>query len=454
MTTYRFPDGFLWAAAAAACQIEGAPFADGAGPSIQHRYAQTPGVVPAGQSEIVAADHYHRFREDVSIMGDLGLQAYQFSVSWSRVFPEGTGSLNDAGLDFYDRLTDALVAAGIAPVPILYVWDLPGVLQDRGGWANRDCAGWFADYASAVIDRLGDRATHWLTICEPWSIIQDYLQGGSAHTGQDLYAAARATHHLLLGHGRAVEAFRASDATGEIGTPSTPAFDLHPASDSEEDAAAVDRARGHYMNMFFDPVLKGEYPVAAVEPFGEAWPQIHEGDMATISTPVDFVGVTYYAGIAVGDGRDAEASKKANWMLGSVAEHLLDIHLVPQPGPPPNGSWLYNPDGVVNVLTWLSERYGDHPVYITENGTTVAEVDDVAKIEYIRDHLIAAHRAIAEGIDLRGWFVWAVMDTWEFSRGFQPYGLIKIDHGTLKRTVRSSGYWYRDVISANAVEGP
>jgi beta-glucosidase len=455
MTTYRFPDGFMWAAATCACSVEGAPLEDGASATIQHRFAKTPGSLRNGQSEEVTADHYHRFREDVALMAEIGLKAYQFTVSWARVIPDGTGQVNQAGLRFYDELVDELIEAGIAPVPILYCWDLPGVLQDRGGWANRDCTKWFADYASVVFDRLGDRATHWLTIVEPWSIVRDHLTGRDAPGVRDIFQAARALHHLMLGHGKAVQAFRASDAVGEIGSPSSPAFALEPASASPADIAATERMRSFSMELFFDPFMRGEYPMEMVEMFGEAWPDIPDGDMATISTPVDFLGVTYYTGIAVADGHRGpdEPTTSMDWLVGPLGE-LLDVHVVAEPAPPPKGSWYHHPEGLANVLAWVSERYGNPPVQITENGMTAHEVDDSERIEFIRDHLIVAHRLIGEGIDLRGWHVFALLDTWEFTRGFQPYGLIKIDYETLERTIRKSGYWYRDVMVANGFDMP
>jgi beta-glucosidase len=259
----------------------------------------------------------------------------------------------------------------------------------------------------------------------------------------------------MLGHGQSVQAFRASEATGEIGSPSTPAFDIHPASTSEADELAAKRVRAYDMDLYFDPFLRGEYPSEIVDRFGAAWPTIQDGDMATISSPVDFVGVTYYVGVGIGDGpADRDAQGEMRWLLPPVLSRLLDAHVVSTPGPEPRGTWMYNPRGVFNVLSWLRERHGNPPVHITENGTTVAGVEDTERIEYIRDHLIAAHKAIDAGIDLRGWFVWAVMDTWEFGRGFQPYGLIQVDYETLARTPRNSASWYRDVIAVNGFDAP
>src|SRR5262245_25388483 len=301
MRTYRFPAGFVWGAATSAYQIEGSPLADGASPSIQHRYAHTPGNTHQGQTGDLAADHYHRWPQDITLMQQLRLRHYQYSIAWPRILPQGTGPVNRAGLDFYDRLTDGLCAAGVTPTPILHVWDLPGVLQDRGGWANRDCAEWFAEFAAVVFELIGDRASHWFTICEPLSIAHfGHIAGEIAPAMRDVYAGLRAAHHVLLAHGRAVQAFRASGATGQIGT-STIVMDVQPASDRQADRAAAERASAYLNELFLDPVMLGAYPAELVERFGEAWPPVLGGDLEVISSPIDFLGVTYYLGLNVAD---------------------------------------------------------------------------------------------------------------------------------------------------------
>jgi beta-glucosidase len=452
----------VWGAGTSACQIEGSPLSDGASETIQHRYAHTPGMVPDGQTDDVTADHYRRYREDCAIMGSLGLGAYQFSVSWARVLPEGMGRVNQKGLDFYDSLVDELVANGVAPAPVLYVWDLPGVLQDRGGWANRDCVEWFADYAAVVFDRLGDRATLWLTIIEPWSIAHaGNIAGMGAPSIKDIYTGARVLHHLMLGHGRAVQAFRASDAIGLIGSPSTPVMDVQPATESAADVAAAERVRSYVLGAYLDPFMLGTYPPDVVEMFGEAWPEVRDGDLTIISEPVDYLGVTYYMGFAVADGPSdrADGPVRRDWILGPMAR-LLDAHVEWDPGPPPKGSWEYHPAGIENLLVWLSERYDRPPIYVTENGVPLSDtvsddgrVDDPERIEYLTDHFAAGHRAIERGVDLRGWFVWSMIDTWEFGAGFrQRYGLVYVDYETQRRIVKSSGYWYRDVMAANGFD--
>jgi beta-glucosidase len=463
VTQYQFPEGFLWGAATSAYQIEGSPLTDGAGPSILHRFAHTPGNTFNGDTGDIAADHYRRVEEDVAIMRDLGLQTYQFSVAWPRVIPDGTGTVNRAGLDFYDRLVELLLEAGIAPAPILHVWDLPASLQDHGGWANRDTAERFAGYASVVFDRLGDRATHWLTICEPYVVAHGGYIGGDTPPGmRDLYAGLRAAHHVQLAHGRAVQAFRASDATGQIGT-SSMAIDIEPATSDPADVAAAERTRAYMNALFLDPVMLGEYPAEIVERFADAWPPIADGDMATISTPVDFLGFTYYLGATAADANDAVVERtpaKEGGLDRDVVEDMLDVRLAWRDGPQTALSWPIHPDGVRTVLHWLRDRYGNPPIVMTENGAAFADtvtdgrVNDVARVEYIRAHLQAAHRAIEEGVDLRGWFVWSLLDTWEFSLGYKGrFGLVHVDYETQRRTIKDSGWWFRGVMANNGFEG-
>jgi beta-glucosidase len=465
--TYRFPESFVWGAATSAYQIEGSPLADGAGPSIQDRWAHTPGNVSDGSNADVAADHYNRFRDDVAIMGELGLRAYQFSISWARVLPDGTGKVNGRALDFYDALVDHLLEAGVAPVPLLYVWELPVALQDRGGWANRDVADWFAEYVGVILERLGDRPTHWLTMCEPSSIAHHgYIAGDLAPGIQDLEAGLRAAHHVCLAHGRAVEAFRASGAKGQIGCHVT-SVDAQPATDSEADAAAATRVMAYFTALYIDPILRGEYPAEIAERFAAAWPAIADGDMATIAAPIDFIGVTYYSGFVVADASgDTDVRPGARGELNAAPSNgmhaLLDVRLLDSGLPRTGGpgfSWAMNPSGIGRVLRWLRDRYGDFPLYVTENGATYpdvvvdGQVEDYERIAYIRDHLIVAHEAIEDGIDLRGWFVWSLFDTWEYMAGFTArFGLVHVDHETQRRTIKASGGWYRDVMAAGGFD--
>jgi beta-glucosidase len=358
LTTYRFPEGFVWGAATSAYQVEGSPLADGARPSIQHRYSHTPGNCQDGVTGDRLAGHYERWAEDVALMEELGMQHYEYSMAWPRVLPEGTGLPNPKGLAFYDRLTDALLEAGITPTPILHVWDLPGDLHDRGGWANRDVAGWFGDYAAVLFDLIGDRASHWYTICEPSSLAWGgYLSGVIAPAMKDLYAAIRAAHHINLAHGRAVQAFRASGAAGVIGT-ATNVSHVRPASDREEDVLAAGRVSDFENEIFLDPLFLGSYPEGLAEWFGDAWPPVQDGDLATISEPVDFLGITYAPGAVVSASPDPAAEDDPR-------SRLLDAHIADPGYPTTSIGWPNWPDGMVTVLRKLKDRYGDRPMVVT-----------------------------------------------------------------------------------------
>jgi beta-glucosidase len=461
----RFPDGFLWGAATSAFQIEGSPLADGAGPSIQHRFAHTPGNVVDGSNGDLAADHYRRFREDVELMAELGLGAYQFSVPWSRVVPDGDGAVNEAALDFYDELVDCLLAAGIKPAPVLYVWELPGAAQDSGGWANRDCAEWFARFAAAVYGRIGDRATHWFTICEPQSVAHfGYVLGELAPCIRDLYAGLRATHHLLLGQGLAVQAFRASGAVGEIGNYHA-LTDIEPASDSPADRAATERVDAYVNTMYLDPIMRGEYPASMRERFEAAWPEVRDGDLAAISEPLDFLGFSYYSHTVVADASGGEAAGGereiedigAAGPLDAGVERLLEVRAEAPRPPLTDLGWEIAPQGLTRQLQRVRDRYGEIPLYIGEMGASFEDVvgpggtvEDPRRIAYIRDHVDAAAAAIAAGVDLRGLFIWSFLDTYEFNLGFTTkFGLVRVDYETQERFVKESGYWFRDLIAAN-----
>ncbi len=289
-----FPEGFIWGAATSSYQIEGSPLSDGAGPSIWHRFAHTPGNVLNGDTGDVASDHYRRHAEDVALMKEMGLKAYRLSVSWSRVFPEGKGRINERGLDFYDRLVDSLMEAGITPLVTIYHWDLPGALQDLGGWTNRDIADWFAQYAMALYLRLGDRVAHWITLNEPWVTMNaGHIDGRHAPGMRDTFAGLKTARSLMLAHGRAVQAYRACGGKGDIGI--TLNMDrYHPATSSDEDRACAERSNAYIDRLFLDPIFKGSYPEELAEWFGDAWPAFDNEDLAVISTPIDFLGVNYY----------------------------------------------------------------------------------------------------------------------------------------------------------------
>jgi beta-glucosidase len=438
----RFPEGFLWGAATAAHQIEGSPLADGAGPSIWTRFAHTPGMTLNGDTGDVACDHYNRWKEDVALMRELGLKAYRFSVSWSRIHPEGTGRVNPKGLDFYSRLVDELLANGIEPLVTLFHWDLPAALDDRGGWLNRDCADWFADYGTTLYRALDGRVKKWATINEPWVVTDGgYLHGALAPGHRSRYEAPIAAHNLMRAHGAAVQAYRA-EGRHEIGLVVN-IEPKYPAGDSPEDAAAVRRAHAYMNEQFLHPALLGHYPPELKEIFGDAWPDWPAEDFALIRQPLDFVGINYYTRsvTAAGDSYPLKA-RVVRQPLGTYTET----------------GWEVFPEGLTDLLLWFKDTYGDLPVYITENGAAffdppVADqgrVRDPLRIDYLRKHLTAIRDAIDAGVDVRGYMAWSLLDNLEWSLGYSKrFGIVHVDYGTQERTPKDSARWYSDVIASH-----
>ena len=440
MTKSRvFPKSFLWGAATAAHQIEGSPMADGAGPSIWTRFAHTPGMVLNGDTGDVACDHYRRWKEDVALMRELGLQAYRFSVSWSRILPEGTGRVNQAGIDFYSRLVDELLAKDIEPLLTLYHWDMPAALDDRGGWLNRDCADWFAEYGSVLYRALDGRVKKWVTLNEPWVITDGgYLHGALAPGHRSRYEAPIASHNLMRAHGAAVQAYRAI-GKHEIGL----VVNLepkYPASDSAQDAAAVQRADAYMNRQYLDSALLGSYPQELRTIFGDAWPEWPAEDFQLIKQPLDFIGVNYYT----------------RSVTAAADSYPLDARAVRQPlGTYTETHWEVFPQGLSDTLKWVKARYGDIPMYITENGAAffdppVAEggrIRDPLRIDYLQKHLSAVHDAIQAGCDIRGYMVWSLLDNLEWSLGFSKrFGVVHVNYGTQERTPKDSARWYSKVI--------
>jgi beta-glucosidase len=435
-----FPEGFLWGAATSAYQIEGSPLADGAGPSIWQRFSHSPGRTHEGQTGDVACDHYRRYRDDVRLMAELGLNAYRFSISWSRVLPEGTGRVNEAGLGFYDRLVDALLEHGIRPNATLYHWDLPAALDDRGGWLNRDVADWFADYARAAFRRLGDRVPMWATLNEPWVVTDGgYLHGALAPGHRNLFEAPIATHNLMRAHGAAVQAYRA-EAKETIGL----VVNLEPkvpATYRAEDLEATRRADAYMNRQYLDPVFFGTYPEELADIFGEAWPEHSAEDMALIRQPLDFLGINYYTrGVTKHDAANLPVEN------GYVRQ---PEHTYTETG------WEVHAPALTELLLWVKERYGALPLYITENGaafydpprTVDGVIEDPLRVAYYRDHLRAAHDAIRQGVDLRGYFAWSLLDNYEWSLGYtKRFGIVHVDFETQRRTPKSSARFYSDVI--------
>ncbi|MGI9044702.1 MAG: GH1 family beta-glucosidase [Gemmatimonadaceae bacterium] len=442
----RFPDGFLWGAATSAYQIEGSPLADGAGPSNWHRFAHTPGMTANGDTGDVACDHYRQYRSDVDLMAGLGLNAYRFSISWSRVIPEGTGRVNEKGLDFYSRLADSLLEKGIAPNATLYHWDLPAALDDRGGWLNRDIADWFADYASVLFEKLGDRVQMWATINEPWVIMDGgYLFGKLAPGHRNIYEAPIVSHNVLRAHGMGVQAFRASSAarSGNVGI----VVNLEPkyaASASAGDIAATTRADAYMNRQYLEPVILGKYPAEMAEIWGDAWQEWSDDDMKLISEKIDFVGVNYYTR-SVSRNDDECLPVRASGVPQTQSIHT-------------ETGWEVYPDALTRVLLWTHEICGGLPLYITENGAAFYDaptaidgaVADPLRVAYFRGHIAAVREAMRQGVPVKGYFAWSLLDNFEWSHGFSKrFGIVHVDYSTQTRTVKSSGAFYSRIARSN-----
>ncbi|GAA3285142.1 beta-glucosidase [Dactylosporangium vinaceum] len=453
-----FPSTFWWGAATAAYQIEGSVDADGRTPSIWDTFAAEPGRITGGDTGAVSTGHYERFREDVKLMAELGLSAYRFSIAWPRIRPAGGHGVNAAGLDFYDRLVDELLAAGIQPVATLYHWDLPQELEDTGGWTSRETALRFADYAAVMGARLGDRVAMWNTLNEPWcSAFLGYGTGGHAPGRRGHVHALTATHHLLLAHGLGIEALRASGATGTLSV-ALNAGAVRPLTASAEDADAARRIDGLLNRIFFDPILRGSYPADTVEDTRDLtdWGFVRAGDLATISTPVDAVCVNYYQPDLV------SAAPAGVLDHGTCYPTAQAVQFHPTPGPVTHMGWSVDPTGLRDLLLRIRRDYGDRPLYVTENGAAYDDrpgpdggVDDPERIGYLRGHLAAVHEAILAGVDLRGYFVWSLLDNFEWAFGFsRRFGLIRVDYATLERTIKASGRWYSEAITHNGFDLP
>ncbi|MFI5495895.1 GH1 family beta-glucosidase [Actinoplanes sp. NPDC051859] len=436
----KFPPNFLWGVSTASYQIEGAVQEDGRGPSIWDTFSHTPGRTHEGDTGDVACDHYHRWAQDADLIADLGVGAYRFSIAWPRVQPAGTGPINDKGLDFYDRLVDGLLVRGIAPVPTLYHWDLPQPLEDAGGWLSRDTAERFAEYAAAVGDRLGDRVRRWITLNEPVvHMAEGYAFGTHAPGRALLLDALPVAHHQLLGHGWAVRALRERGATEVMITNNcTPVW---PASDSADDQVAAAVYDGFHNRLFLDPVLRGEYP-----PFAAALTDtgvVRDGDLDVIATPMDALGINYYHPTRVAAAPDDSP-------LPFVTTDIADV-------PRTAFGWPVVPDGLRELLTGLHEHYADvlPPIYITENGCSTSDsidadgrIRDTDRIDYLDGHLRALHEAVSAGVDIRGYFVWSLLDNFEWAEGYsQRFGLVHVDYANQQRTAKDSYDWLRAVLA-------
>ena len=434
-----FPEGFVWGAATAAYQVEGATREDGRGESIWDRYSAGAGNVVDGSSGIVACDSYHRHGEDTRLMRGLGLDAFRLSIAWPRILPDGTGRVNQAGLDHYDRVVDELLASGIDPYVTLYHWDLPQALEDRGGWPVRDTVEAFAEYTEVVAARLGDRVRNWITQNEPWVVSWlGYGLGVHAPGRADERAALAAAHHVLLAHGRAAEVLRREAPTARVGV-TIDLVPMYPLTYSDADVDAARRSDGSRNRWFLDPVLGRGYPSDMLEQYASILPAIEDGDLETIAAPLDFLGVNYYTRNVVSAGAEAATT--------SVVETAGAEHT--------DMGWEVYPDGLTDLLARLHREYELPDLYITENGAAFADdrrngsVPDPQRISYLERHLAALGAAIAEGVPVRGYFLWSLLDNFEWALGYtKRFGIVYVDFDSLERVPKASYAWYRDFIAA------
>ncbi|GHE05652.1 GH1 family beta-glucosidase [Streptomyces alanosinicus] len=436
------PHDFLWGTATAAYQVEGAVAEDGRTPSIWDTFSHTPGKTANGDTGDVACDHYHRWREDIALMRQLGVNAYRMSLAWPRVLPGGTGPVNAKGLAFYDELVDALPAAGIAPSVTLYHWDLPQVLQDRGGWPERDTAFALAEYAAAVAARLGDRVRLWATLNEPsCSAWIGHLEGKMAPGRTDLTGAVRASCHLLLGHGLATQAIRAAAPAARVGIVNNLST-VHAATDRPEDVAAARRHDGHVNRWWLDPVHGRGFPADMVETYGVELP-LRTGDLTTIATPLDWLGLNYYFPAHVADAPGGPAP----YVRAVRREDVLRT----------GTDWEIDADGIETLLLRLTEEYGARKIYVTENGSAFPDVvrpdgsiDDPERQEYLETHLAACASAARRGAPLAGYFAWSLLDNFEWAYGYDKrFGLVHVDYRTQMRAIKGSGHRYADLVRAH-----
>jgi len=456
-----FPEGFLWGAATAAYQVEGAAGEGGRGRSIWDTFSRTPGRTYRGDTGDVACDHYRRTDEDLDLMAGLGLKAYRFSVAWPRVQPEGSGPANQEGLDFYRRLVEGLRGRGIEPMPTLYHWDLPQALEDRhGGWTGRQTSERFAEYAGIVYGALKDEVRFWITLNEPWvASWMGYGHGLHAPGHADAGKALSATHHLLLGHGLALEAMRAAGSADDD-TKLGVTLNLHPAvaaRDRDADREAARRVDGQANRLYLDPLFRGSYPEDLLSYYrerGVELPPVRDGDLRKISAPVDFLGVNYYFRHHVRDDPEGGPPEVPFSDLGARP-------IVPHAAEKTAMGWPVEPEGLAEILVRLKDEYTQVPLYVTENGRAVHDyadpegnVKDFERVSYLDAHFRAARTAMERGVDLRGYIVWSLLDNFEWAEGYSKrFGLVFVDYPTQKRTPKASFRWYKGVIEKNGLDG-
>ena len=449
-----FPSDFVWGTATASYQIEGAVHEDGRGASIWDTFAHTPGKISDGTNGDVADDHYHRYAEDIAILADLGMNAYRFSIAWPRIQADGTGAANPAGIDFYRRVAETCREHGITPDATLYHWDLPQALEDEGGWLSLDTAARFRDYAALTHDALGDVIDHWITLNEPWcSALLGYGNGVHAPgltVGSD---ALKAAHHLLLGHGLAINAMRESRHTSTLGI-TLNLYSIRAASDSAVDQEAARRSDGLSNRFFLDPVLLGKYPDDVLLDAGVTdWFNERSGDLEVISTPIDFMGINYYSRHTAAGPEDGQFS---NPDVASASPGSENVRMIDTGADKTEMGWEIHPDGLVDVVEMVHERAGELPIFITENGAAYpdevgpdGQVDDEERRHYFELHTGACADALAKGLPLKGYFAWSLMDNFEWAFGYsRRFGIVHVDYETQARTVKKSGLWFRDFLAA------
>jgi beta-glucosidase len=436
--TTSFPQDFVWGAATASYQIEGAAREAGRGESVWDRFCATSGKVRNGDSGEVACDFYHRYREDVALMRDLGIGAFRFSIAWPRVLPTGRGPVNEAGLDFYDRLVDELLANEIEPFVTLFHWDTPQALEDEGGWPARATAEAFVEYAETVSGRLGDRVHHWITHNEPWVHAWiGYAWGEHAPGRTSEIDAVAAAHHLLLSHGWAVDAIRRNAPDAQVGITLNLSH-AYPASDTPEDEAAAWQVDGQGNRWFLDPIFRGAYPADLLERNEIVEPFVRDGDLEAISAPLDFLGVNNYFRFVVSAGTDGPRMQR-----DSGAQHT-------------DMGWEVYPDGLNRLLVRVARDYAPPAVYVTENGAAFGDVrvhdgrvHDPERTAYLESYIAAVSDAIADGAPVKGYFVWSLLDNFEWAHGYSKrFGIVYVDYPTLDRVPKDSFYWYRDFIKS------
>ncbi|HET9896080.1 MAG TPA: GH1 family beta-glucosidase [Streptosporangiaceae bacterium] len=447
MADLHFPPGFLFGASTSAYQIEGAAREDGRGPSIWDTFAAAPGRVTHGDTGDIACDHYHRVDSDLDLAAGLGLGCYRYSIAWPRVIPDGSGQVNKRGLDFYRRMTECILARGLTPMATLFHWDLPQPLQDAGGWACRDTVGRFCEYVDTVLGALGDLVPMWVTVNEPFCAgMIGYLQGRHAPGIVDLRSALAASHHLLLAHGEAMRQIRIAAPDASAGN-SVLLSDISPATGAPEDVAAATRLDGHENRWFLDPVFRGTYPADLLDWYSARVPIdfIRDGDLRVISAPLDFSGVNYY---------------ETKTVVHDSDEPYHQARVLPATGRLTAGGIDASPAGLGRVLRRLRDEYPAVPLYITENGAPFhdyvdpgGKVNDTERVRYLDEHLTETLKAVHDGVDVRGYLVWSLLDNFEWADGYsRRFGLVFVDFGTQARIEKASATWYRKFIAEHAIE--